>query len=336
MDPLTAIGLVGNVLAFLDFSAGLLKSAKEIRESTHGSLDENKSRETVVREMERLSAQIRTPETTDLSSGNASLETLARECHEISIQLLTLLEKIKPKDPDSTGQSILSAFRNKVYDKDREGLEVRLGHCRSQLELQLNHLSRRETRNKLENLVAASKKDEAKLDELHRQITRLRERIDSSSIGPDAQSQLKLFLGAEEKVFQNIAKERILESLSFEGLDRRESMVVETHSDTYAWILEDDKTIETASIADQQRQEQDEESEKMSQYFVEDEEKTRAREKLSSWLAAEDTRDIFHLSGKLGSGKSTLMKFVAGDHQWAAGRKLTIATFYFWNAGSDH
>ena len=142
MDPLTAIGLVGNILAFIDFSTKLLKTAKQVYDSSHGTLEENKSREVVVREMEQLSAGLLTPKATVLSEGDANLETLARECHEISIQLISLLNKIKPKDPDSVGQSVISALKNKHYAKDREGLEMRLENCRSQLDLQLNFLAR--------------------------------------------------------------------------------------------------------------------------------------------------------------------------------------------------
>ena len=185
-------------------------------------------------------------------------------------------------------------------------------------------------------MVAASKSDEAKLEEIHRQVTQLRKSVESSSLSFDSQSQLKLLFGIEEDVFRSIAEERILECISFEGIDRREHMVVETHSNTYAWIVEDDETMttssgtssdtssETSSIEYQTEHEQDASTEQISQQSLADEEKIRAREKLSSWLAARDTSDIFHLSGRLGSGKSTLMKYIAESrrtaerlHQWA-------------------
>ncbi|KAF2815302.1 uncharacterized protein BDZ99DRAFT_356608, partial [Mytilinidion resinicola] len=57
------------------------------------------------------------------------------------------------------------------------------------------------------------------------------------------------------------------------------------------------------------------------------------------WLKGGD--GIFWVSGKPGSGKSTLMKFLA-DHEttramleeWSSGVKLVIATHYFWSAGT--
>lgn len=191
---------------------------------------------------------------------------------------------------------------------------------------------------KLEILVAASKNDELKLGELHKQVKQLRIMVELTAVGSDVQSQLRLLLGTEEEVFRTIAKERILNSLSFEGMDRRENMVVETHSNTYAWVVEDDNTIEEASFLDETGSERSEDSEQSSQHAVEDTEKFRARKKLSSWLAAKNTSDIFHLSGKLGSGKSTLMKSITESartaerlNQWAGECRCLIFPNVFRN-----
>lgn len=142
MDPLTAIGLVSNILSFIDFSARLLKGAKEVHDSQHGVLEENRSREAVVREMQRMSTQMLVPEPQQKADDNSSLRVLARECCELSTQLISLLEKIKPKDPGSTTQSIASALRNKIYDSERASLEMRLSDCRAQLHLELSNLTR--------------------------------------------------------------------------------------------------------------------------------------------------------------------------------------------------
>lgn len=117
MDPLTAIGLVGNILAFIDFGVGLLNSVREIHDASHRTLDENTSRETVVREMKLLSSHFLTPEyEASCNTKDATpLRRLSKECYGISAQLLALLEKIKPKDPDSKRQSFLSALRNKKF-----------------------------------------------------------------------------------------------------------------------------------------------------------------------------------------------------------------------------
>ena len=61
---------------------------------------------------------------------------------------------------------------------------------------------------------------------------------------------------------------------------------------------------------------------------------------LLRWLR-EDNR-IYWISGKAGSGKSTLMKYLHKDSRtmdalntWAGDDGLVVITFYFWNAGAD-
>lgn len=142
MDPLTAIGLASNILSFIDFSARLLKGAKEVHDSQHGVLEENRSRETIVREMQHMSTRILVSESSEKVDDTSGLRVLARECHELSTELISLLEKIKPKDSGSVTQSLASALRNKIYDSDRAGLEARLNNCRAQLHLELSNLTR--------------------------------------------------------------------------------------------------------------------------------------------------------------------------------------------------
>ncbi|KAJ5267385.1 hypothetical protein N7478_010193 [Penicillium angulare] len=64
------------------------------------------------------------------------------------------------------------------------------------------------------------------------------------------------------------------------------------------------------------------------------------RESFLTWI--ESGRHIFHISGKAGSGKSTLMKFLSrsprvkkGLEAWADGQPLVLVQFVFWNSGDE-
>ncbi|KAG8164411.1 hypothetical protein KVR01_006329 [Diaporthe batatas] len=341
MDPLTAIGLVSNILSFVEFSSRLLKGAKEVYDSQHGVLEDNRSRETVMREMQRMSTLLSVSKSHNKAGHDSSLCILASECRQLSTQLISLLEKIKPHDSGSKAQSLLSAVRNKTYESERESLEARLSDCRAQLHLELSNLTSSETLKRLESLVQASKSDEAKLDRIESDIAHLREHVKSNSAAPEVTAMVTTLITEEEKVFAMIAQDRILQCLSFEGMSRRSNMVVETHANTYEWILEDDAPATTPDTEDEVS---DIERETITASIISDDiEKLRARDKLRAWLESETSGDVFHLSGKLGSGKSTLMKHIRGSphteeklNKWADGRKLTIASFYFWNIGSDY
>lgn len=134
-------------------------------------------------------------------------------------------------------------------------------------------------------------------------------------------------LAEEEKVFTTIARDRILDCLSFEGMSRRSEMVIEAHANTYEWILEDDSTVKKSVRKDEGFVF---EKESDLPQISEDVEKVRARDKLRTWLESETSSDVFHLSGKLGSGKSTLMKHIRASprteeilNKWAS--KLYLA-----------
>jgi hypothetical protein len=61
--------------------------------------------------------------------------------------------------------------------------------------------------------------------------------------------------------------------------------------------------------------------------------------KLAPWLQGKDS--IFWISGKAGSGKSTLMKYLIHDpktelnlQKWAGSRRLVVASYFFWINGT--
>ena len=70
------------------------------------------------------------------------------------------------------------------------------------------------------------------------------------------------------------------------------------------------------------------------------ERRARTRSSFLTWLRAGG--GVFHLSGKAGSGKSTLMKFLCGHERteeelkvWAGEKKLVFARFFFWKSNDD-
>jgi len=134
-----------------------------------------------------------------------------------------------------------------------------------------------------------------------------------------------------------IVQHRILESLAFEGMYGRYEIVDNAHFNTLRWIfndsLDDDQVEEKDEPKDnpedeprdepkdkrevEQEDERDADKKADRDEKVENEEKREdeakasARELLLNWMSS--GAGIFHISGKLGSGKSTLMKYLC-DH----------------------
>lgn len=144
MDPLTAIGLVSNILSFIDFGVEIVRGVRETYESSSGVVEENRSQEVITKQVRRFSSKLIPPDDTMLAGEDKALCVLAKECEALSYQLLDLLEKAKSKDPKSKTQSLRAAWKTKVNKPEVLDLERWLKYCRGQLELQIGSVTRRD------------------------------------------------------------------------------------------------------------------------------------------------------------------------------------------------
>ena len=103
----------------------------------------------------------------------------------------------------------------------------------------------------------------------------------------------------------------IIESLQFLGMAERESNIKSAHPMTFEWLFNEDNDANDGG----------------------------KQSNILEWLRR--GRSTFWISGKAGSGKSTLMKFFHNHKKthsalrsWAGDRRLLVASFFFWNAGT--
>lgn len=103
----------------------------------------------------------------------------------------------------------------------------------------------------------------------------------------------------------------ILARLFFQQMHYRAENISEAYSTTCEWIFQDHSQ----------------------------DEKEAPWDSLTNWLKR-DNSSIYWITGKPGSGKSTLMKFLCNSsrlselvEEWAKGSELAKASFYFWNSG---
>ncbi|RWQ92444.1 hypothetical protein C8Q69DRAFT_479186 [Paecilomyces variotii] len=108
------------------------------------------------------------------------------------------------------------------------------------------------------------------------------------------------------------AQQRILASLQFPQMQERAQKIEAAHEQTYEWVLRSqDKNVHTW-------------------------------DDLVTWLSSStETRWIYWISGKPGSGKSTLMKFLGErldvqEHMlpWAQGCSVIRASYFSWSPGN--
>lgn len=107
------------------------------------------------------------------------------------------------------------------------------------------------------------------------------------------------------------AEQLVLDHLQFATMNARRAAIPEAHTKTFSWIFEPKAR----------------------------DDKRPSAHNFTKWLASDDT--LFWVSGKPGSGKSTLVKFIVQNEQstldlkaWAGNHELVIASFFFfWNPG---
>ena len=108
----------------------------------------------------------------------------------------------------------------------------------------------------------------------------------------------------------------LLASLRYSGMKDREGRISEAHQSTFQWLFKDSNNDKWTNFKD--------------------------------WLESDDK--LYWITGKAGSGKSTLMKYICYPVEfmeglnpaprcreylttWSGDKRLVISSFYFWNSG---
>lgn len=227
-----------------------------------------------------------------------------------------------------------------------------------------------------ENLESLMRRDRSKLEQLFVDLKGLIEGVQRGHIGDEAQAQVDGLIGIQNQALCAIHQDRILQSLRFEGMGRRYENVQRCNQKTFTWIFEnagdelgtdegyESKSDDRHELGTGGKTEPDASEDSLSLDIDHNEKrlemKREARNRFLSWVSS--PAGIFHISGKLGSGKSTLMKFLYNSRftrtqaqKWAGkskdpghcfgpnkadfrsvgSRKLIYANFFFWKPGSE-
>ena len=92
LDPLIAIGLVGNIVQFVEFGLKIVSKAREVHKSSTGTLSENVDTEHIAADLIELTTSLQATESS--AAGDPALEHLCAACNEVANELLTVLGKL--------------------------------------------------------------------------------------------------------------------------------------------------------------------------------------------------------------------------------------------------
>jgi hypothetical protein len=371
MDPLTVIGLAGSVVQFVSFSHELVSLGKEIYRSSTGVRMKSVELEIVMKDLSENHASLRhnvSPNLQERTPQEANLVSLVEQCEPIYKELQRVLAGLQVQGNHRKWSAFCKALKSIWKEDQINDMERRLQRLQQQIDSHIiadirsvtlhnfpipvsngrmspipyttpsmvlnasrsqqnlamvmltdaKESSRRLEINRVNDLQAvllAMTKGFKALTHSNRKPVNLGKR----AMRPAGNSQRKTALRPAIDTLSDLSQQalkaqaysverQIIQELSFEGMRQRRLDIKEALTDTFEWIF---------SPSDDQP----------------------SPSHFSKWLRKGN--GTFWISGKPGSGKSTLMKFIMKDprtmnllSQWAGTSTLVLANFYFWSPGT--
>ncbi|KAK3995265.1 hypothetical protein QBC44DRAFT_234235 [Cladorrhinum sp. PSN332] len=341
MEALEVISLASNILQFIELGSKIVKGSREIYQSANGTTKELEDLEETCRTISRLSAGLVSSHSPQELSSSAILKKnrplpaeidlvrVALRCKEASDKLYQELEALRLNGSSSRGKA--AAFRQSIKNlwarSNLKDLENTMESCRKDLMMCLTVVTAYSSQGKRGWQSALMKhfaglqsanfniipEHSEKLDQLLEDIvdvnTQARLCLDSASseeMMPLIHSLSRILEdSADADRHRWEAEHTIVKALGFEDMHARRESIPESHASTFQWILR----------------------------------QGHPRSRFLEWLQTGE--GIYWISGKPGSGKSTLMKFLGDSPEvqtalqhWAGDKKCVFVSCYFWLAGS--
>jgi len=139
-EALAAVGLVGNIVQFVDFGTKLLSTGRALFHSPEGALQENV-------DLEKITASIRSV-TQDIANSTISihepeLRKLAGTCVTLAEELLALLSRLKIDSTKNRQLEVIrKSFKSLRFRRTVNEINERLWKVRDQVCMQLTYLLR--------------------------------------------------------------------------------------------------------------------------------------------------------------------------------------------------
>jgi cell division protein ZapA (FtsZ GTPase activity inhibitor) len=343
MDPASAIGVASAAIAFLDFSIDACKTFSQTVTSEEGITKHNADVTATVKRYKELSEALKAKgaSATSLQLG-PDISIAVEETIAVSMELLALVEQLRHAKQTPVIEPLKAVYRSMRSRERIESLQQKAERCQSEITrglLQatsetstLNHESSDKAFQHLDkqdtNILAALK---AGNSELLKQVIESRRHFDTTV--SDLQDSLKT---GNDHITQKIdsfaqsvldmtkpdLRKAFVDSLFFPDYERREKALSGPSPMTFEWIFNRDGVADSASW-------------------------DPARwPSFPQWLESADSSQQYWLSGKAGSGKSTLMAHIirtdmaldrTRDHlnKWHGDKPLHILKFFLFRPGRE-
>ncbi|KAI7764523.1 hypothetical protein LZL87_003728 [Fusarium oxysporum] len=346
MAELAALGVAASVLQVVDYGTRFLTTLYQVRQSKHDFLNN-------LQNLHSSSSNLRDAQhelhiiSHSGSNTDAAISSLAKKSEAIATEMIDSLKRIEENSHGQKRDAVIKTWLIILKEDKLKSLESRLTEVKADLTFYLSVNLRATARETLENQMQML----LEMRDMRADIKAMGDASSASEIqagfGSLAMEYLTGGLHERQKLkseFTDALIARIHHSeakapsdsssiqlspqrrqhleqifisrIRYDTIQERELTIKEAHKGTFRWIF-NDNNAETSPID------------------------------FKKWLASNDS--LYWITGKPGSGKSTLMKYLLQPvdessnanrcneylQQWAGDQKLTVASFHFWAIGSD-
>ncbi|KAI1372437.1 hypothetical protein F4677DRAFT_463278 [Hypoxylon crocopeplum] len=329
-----SITVAGSVLKLVAVSIDFVTDARQVYQN--GSIDLNRDLAVVANDVQNATVELEKQLDEfkgkagrgSMDSVNEDLHVLADRATKIGNELASRLKRVQT-DPESKWKSLKTTILGRWDAKDIETVEKRLDKIRSEMQLRIlvdirgkvgvsqgEHHRMLSTLESVAHSLAESKKDRNIILEILGRLSALQLSVErqlasrNPSLGPAAGYSRN----QPDGISSEEAEKAILRILWYPSMDDREESIQAPYSETLHWIYQGSKMNSKGDECEWDS-------------FVD-------------FLRGE--KRMYWITGKPGSGKSTLMKFIKDQpqtkqllKQWTGDRRLLSASFYFFYKGSD-
>ncbi|KAK3678826.1 hypothetical protein LTR78_001279 [Recurvomyces mirabilis] len=327
LDPLTSLGLASNIVQLVDFGIRTFCQAREL--AATGTTQDYEHMEALLQDSNSIFWDLDAATGEKVGNNDPGWEdrlapltegdkvtALARRSKEVAEELSVLLHKLKFEEPNEDAGRPMKRRRTAVKCvvkgllKKSEVTELRskLNDLQQQMILRLSAMQWTSSSSLVRDFGFASNvehdRDTARLAQFEEALPSMLAHVRRGAKNENIGEAVASKLQRLMRQAHTLkACQRVLESLQFSEINNRQEDIVEAHAKTFQWIYE------------------------------------KAGFGYTKWATEKD--GIFWITGKPGSGKSTLIKYLMQQprttellQRWAGRDELIVAYHYFWSAGT--
>ncbi|KAK0664531.1 hypothetical protein QBC41DRAFT_376297 [Cercophora samala] len=318
MEALAALGLACNILDNIDRACKYVKKTKEIYDSAMGLSGEVENLVEVVKTMAQVTEEMQKlqPRVLQSTADQAMCEVIG-ESLQLTKDINALMLSCLPKTEHSWLSAAAATIRSRRKRSELATLEKTLREKFQILNSSVitktlkEAVTVKQLCGRLDTKLEFSRAQQFSSDKTLCSITTQLEHMERDLTAH--YSELRGLVHSMRQTTDDVKIASILQALHFDTIHRRFREVADSEIGTFGWIINDPTR----------------------QMKLQDELKVA----FPDWLKTGE--GVFHIAGKPGSGKSTLMKFICKHKQvdnlleeWAGPRELLSVKFFFWKVGA--